>query len=81
VDKPKRFEEWQEAAPLRIRNGPLWKSAFYQKALFLYDLCWFDCELLMKDRRGQAISEQIIRSCGSISANMEEGCGTSPASL
>lgn len=75
MDKPKRFEEWQESVPLRIRNGPLWKSAFYQKALFLYDLCWFDCELLMKDRRGQAIAEQIIRSCGSISANMEEGYG------
>lgn len=75
MDKPKRFEEWQETVPLRIRNGPLWKALFYQKSLFLYDLCWFDCELLMKDRRGQAIAEQIIRSCGSISANIEEGYG------
>lgn len=75
MEKPKRFEEWQETLPLRIRNSPLWKSLFYQKALFLYDLCWFDCDLLMKDRRGQAIAEQIIRSCGSISANIEEGYG------
>ena len=75
MEKPKRFEEWQETVSLRIRNGPLWKSLFYQKSLFLYDLCWFDCDLLIKDRRGQAISEQIIRSCGSISANIEEGYG------
>lgn len=29
----------------------------------------------MKDVRGKAISEQIIRSAGSISANIEEGFG------
>lgn len=47
----------------------------YPKALFLYDLVWFDCEKIEKDRRGRAIEEQIIRSAGSISANIEEGYG------
>jgi four helix bundle protein len=30
---------------------------------------------MMKDRRGRAIAEQMIRSAGSISANIEEGYG------
>jgi hypothetical protein len=73
VERPKKFEEWEKSIPERIRNGPLWSSIFYRKALFLYDLCWFDCEALMHDPRGRAIAEQVIRSTGSISANMEEG--------
>ncbi|MEA3342050.1 MAG: four helix bundle protein [Chloroflexota bacterium] len=41
----------------------------------LYDLVWADCDYWQKDRRGRAIIEQIIRSAGSISANIEEGFG------
>jgi four helix bundle protein len=41
----------------------------------LYDLVWQDCDKLMIDRRGRAIIDQLIRSAGSISANMEEGYG------
>ncbi len=69
------FDRWKEAIPERIRNGPLWVYSAYPKALYLYDLVWSDCESLMKDPRGKAIAEQIIRSAGSISANMEEGYG------
>jgi four helix bundle protein len=75
VERPKKFEEWEKSVPERIKNNHLWNSVFYRKALFLYDLCWFDCELLMHDMRGRAVAEQIIRSAGSISANMEEGYG------
>ena len=74
-DPPTSFEEWLETVPEHIRRGPLWASVVYQKALFLYDLCWFDCEEWRNDSRGKAIMEQIIRSCGSISANFEEGYG------
>ena len=73
--RPESFETWKEIIPERIRSGPVWKYVAYPKALFLYDLVWFDCEKLMKDVRGKAIAEQIIRSAGSISANMEEGYG------
>lgn len=74
-EKPKSFEEWEQSASERIRRGPLWPTLFYRKALFLYDLCWHDCEGLLRDSRGRAIADQIIRSCGSISANIEEGYG------
>ena len=58
-----------------MESSPLWNSIGYQKALFLYDLVWSDCERLMQDPRGRAIAQQLIRSAGSISANMEEGYG------
>jgi four helix bundle protein len=48
---------------------------FYQKSMQLYDLCWEDCEVLAKDFRGKELAKQVIRSVGSISANIEEGYG------
>jgi four helix bundle protein len=38
-------------------------------------LVWVDCGKFDPDCRGRAISGQIIRSTGSISANIEEGFG------
>lgn len=73
--RPENIEEWSATVPALIRQGPLWSAVFYQKALFLYDLCWFDCEDWQQDPRAKAIAGQIIRSCGSISANIEEGYG------
>lgn len=48
---------------------------FYKMALDLWDLCWEDTEILKGDFRGREISRQLIRACGSISANIEEGYG------
>ncbi len=73
--RPGSFEEWRDSVASKISSSPLWNSIGYQKALFLYDLLWFDCEKLMQDVRGKAIAQQVIRSAGSISANMEEGYG------
>ncbi len=43
--------------------------------LCLFELAWGDCEVLTRDVRGRAIAEQLIRSVGSICANIEEGYG------
>lgn len=69
------YEVWELSVHERVKAEPTWAFLGYRKALFLYDLAWEDCERLMKDRRGQAIAQQLIRSVGSISANMEEGHG------
>jgi four helix bundle protein len=69
------YEEWMEEVAAEIKEGPVWQFYGYRKALFLYDLVWADCDHWQKDRRGWAIVEQIIRSAGSISANIEEGFG------
>jgi four helix bundle protein len=69
------YEEWEAQVTPEIKKGPVWKFYGYRKALFLHDLVWADCEHWQKERRGWAIVEQIVRSAGSISANVEEGFG------
>jgi four helix bundle protein len=69
------FEEWQKNAPKWMKSDPLWESGYYQKAMYLYDLAWQDCELLKKDYRGREIVSQLVRSAGGIGANMEEAYG------
>ena len=69
------FAEWVETVHPTVKYGPLWSFYVYQKALFAYDLAWEDCDKLLKDTRGEMISRQLIRSVGSISANIEEGYG------
>ena len=69
------YEEWRQGVSERIRAEPEWRFYAYPRALFLYELTWEDCERFDKDRRGRAIAGQIIRSSGSISANIEEGYG------
>jgi four helix bundle protein len=75
AERPERFEVWEKGVHSSLRNDPLWDFKVYPKALFLYDLTWFDCEQLLRDERGQAVARQLIRSAGAISANIEEGFG------
>ncbi len=69
------YEEWEVTVHERGKKEPTWEFWGYRKALFFYDLAWQDCQKLMRDRRGRAVAEQLIRSVGSISANIEEGHG------
>jgi four helix bundle protein len=47
----------------------------YKKASNLYKQVFTDSKILFKDFRGQEIAKQLIRSSGSICANIEEGYG------
>ena len=69
-------QEWLANVPDSIKNDRLWEFSAYQKALLLYDLMWEDCEkMLLSDVRGRGNADQLNRSVGSISANIEEGYG------
>jgi four helix bundle protein len=67
------YEEWERDVPEEIRRDSLWKMEAYRLALFVADLGWHDVTKLMKDRRTMALSDQLYRSLGSISANLAEG--------
>lgn len=69
------YEEWEATVSAQIKAEGVWKFLAYRKALFLYDLCWQDCEILLQHPLGKAVAEQLIRSVGSITANIEEGSG------
>jgi len=69
------YEEWMAQVPEVIRVEEMWQFYGYRKALFFYDVCWRDCEKLLSHPLGEAVARQLIRSAGSISANIEEGYG------
>ncbi|MGI0015781.1 MAG: four helix bundle protein [Nitrososphaera sp.] len=69
------YDEWVAQVLDSIKNDPLWRFEVYPKALLLADFAWEDCGKLMNEARGRAVSDQLIRSSGSISANIEEGYG------
>jgi four helix bundle protein len=69
------YSEWLEQVPDYIQQYNLWDVEVYRKALFLSDLAWHDSEKLLVHPLGRPIAWQLIRSAGSIPANMEEGFG------
>jgi len=54
---------------------PLAKYPFYVKASSLYEKVLDDSETLGRDYRSREIVRQLVRSSGSIPANIEEGYG------
>ena len=69
------YGDWLNSVHHDIRKDPLWSLETYRKALFVSDIAWYDCEQLLKHPLGKPIAWQLIRSAGSIAANMEEGFG------
>lgn len=69
------YQEWVGQAPESLRNDPLWKYEAYTRALLLFDLAWEDSQRLVRDPRSRAMAAQLVRSAGSISANIDEGFG------
>ncbi|HRT31903.1 MAG TPA: four helix bundle protein [Anaerolineae bacterium] len=51
----------------------LWKVRAYRLALFAADLGWEDVSRLAQDHRTRALSDQLYRALGSVSANIAEG--------
>jgi hypothetical protein len=38
------MEQWVENLPKELKTDPLWQSAYYRAAMYLYDLVWMDFE-------------------------------------
>lgn len=70
-----RYDEWLVRVPESLKKDPIWKFEAYPKALLLFDLVWEDSEKLIRDTRGREIAKQLVRSAGSVSANIDEGFG------
>jgi four helix bundle protein len=67
------FKEWEQTVPAEIRNDSVWKSEAYRLALFMADLCWHDSTKLLGDKRTISLADQLYRSAGGVSADVEEG--------
>ncbi|MEM7133808.1 MAG: four helix bundle protein [Chloroflexota bacterium] len=75
MDNWKTYSEWAERLPEYLTSDKLWEFEVYRKALFLHDLTWRDCDRLQEHSKGKHLVSQLLRSAGSVSANIEEGYG------
>lgn len=67
------FENWASGVPKEITADSLWRIEAYRLALYACELGWQDVTLLAQDQRTYALSNQLYRALGSISANLAEG--------
>ncbi|MEM6326904.1 MAG: four helix bundle protein [Bacteroidota bacterium] len=67
------YREWESGVPAAIREDRVWRIEAYRLSLFASDIGWHDVTKLLGDRRTRRLSDQLYRSLGSISANVEEG--------
>ncbi len=67
------YSKWEESVPRVIRDDSLWTVQAYRLSLFLADISWKDAKKLSGDNCTRSLSDQLYRSVGSMSANIEEG--------
>ena len=67
------YEQWEENVPRVIRDDSLWTVEAYRLSLFLADISWRDAKTLSANHCTRSLSDQLYRSVGSMSANIEEG--------
>ena len=67
------YKEWEATVHETIARDALWRVQAYRLALFAADIGWEDVTSLAQDRRTRALSDQLYRALGSISANIAEG--------
>ncbi len=67
------FTDWENRVPSVIREDSLWTLEAYRLSLFLADISWQDAKKLTFDSCTRSLSDQLYRSVGSMSANIEEG--------
>ena len=65
----------EDRKPAGSRVDPLAKYPFYVRACGLYERVLDGSDRLGRDNRGREIVRQLVRSSGSIPANIEEGYG------
>ncbi len=68
-----RFVDWLETVPESIQQDSLWQMKAYRYALFASDMAWPDATKLLRHPLGKELSGQLLRSAGSVSANIAEG--------
>jgi four helix bundle protein len=67
------IDSWVLSVPDVLKQDAVWRLEVYRLALFLTDLAWSDVSKLAADRRTRSLADQLYRSAGAVSADIEEG--------
>lgn len=68
-----KYKEWLTDVPGEFTNDALWNMNVYRYALFLSDVAWKDIHQLSENKLLVSSCDQLLRSPGSVSANISEG--------
>jgi len=68
-----KYKEWMATVPQTIRGDAVWRMEVCRVSLFACDLAWPDVTKLFRDKRVFSVADQLLRSIGSVSANIAEG--------
>jgi four helix bundle protein len=72
-----KMREWEATAPRGTRDDLIWKFHTYRVALYLLHLALEDARRAGSGARHASVSDQLVRSVASVSANIAEGYGRS----
>jgi len=67
------YLDWETTVPAQIKGDSVWKAEAYRLSLFAADLGWHDVTKLLGDKRTISVADQLYRSVGAVSADVEEG--------
>ena len=67
------YRSWEDKVPEAIKRDSVWNSKAYRLALFAADLSRHDSTKLIGDKPTISLADQLFRSTGAISADIEEG--------
>jgi len=67
------YVEWEKSVPAEIQGDTVWNAKAYRLALILAELAWHDSTKLLGDKRTISFADQLNRSAGAVSADIEEG--------
>lgn len=67
------FETWVRMVPLDLTNDPIWRTPAYRLSLYVMSQAQGDAHTILRHRLTRAHADQLLRSVGAISANLDEG--------
>jgi four helix bundle protein len=67
------YRGWEDEVPKEIKRDSVWISKAYRLALFAAGLSRHDSTKLVEDKQTISLADQLFRSTGAISADIEEG--------
>ena len=67
------FERWCSSRHRDVTEDSAWRLSCYRMALYAFAQARLDAQALWKNAPNGAVSSQLLRSAGSIAANIAEG--------
>ena len=67
------FESWLLTVPPEITTDTIWRTPAYRFSLFHMFRAQSDLRWIARHRSTRALSDQLLRAVGGISANLDEG--------